>query len=225
MALMLALLGMLVLYFAIHLIVNRGRIVLRYLVTAILYSFVVGLPVAYFSFFPERLDPLLYIIYYVAVLSPFFGVEVYRSLKRRQTWTRVLLNLAGVVLLLSSPFLEAPLKLTAILAGLVLVTAFIVYHFRYPHLNAMWLAKAAEKAAADVEKDRKFSPKPVVLAVESRRTSLAKVRGLTLIFKRRNAIVRMTKDFHERMGRPNMEQFARKLVNLIREEAGESKSV
>jgi hypothetical protein len=36
MALMLALLGMLVLYFAIHLVVNRGRIVLRYLVTAIL---------------------------------------------------------------------------------------------------------------------------------------------------------------------------------------------
>jgi hypothetical protein len=89
----------------------------------------------------------------------------------------------------------------------------------------MWLAKAAEKAAMDAGKDRKFSPKPVVLAVESRRTSLARIRGLTLIFKRRSAVVRMTRDFHDRMGRPNMEEFARRLVNLIREEAGESRIV
>ena len=60
MTILLGLILMLVLYFGIHLLINRGKIKPMYLITAVLYSFMVGVPVAYFSYFPEKLNPLLY---------------------------------------------------------------------------------------------------------------------------------------------------------------------
>ena len=42
---LLALLAMLLLYFGIHLVINRGKIKLEYLLISILYSFAVGIPV------------------------------------------------------------------------------------------------------------------------------------------------------------------------------------
>jgi len=129
MTILLGLLFMLVLYFGIHLVINRGKIKLNYLVIAVLYAFMVGVPVAYFSNFQEKFNPILYIFYYVLVLSPIFGKELFNWIRGRQTWVRFVTNFIGVMLILSSPFVKLPEKFYLILAGLILITVFFYISF------------------------------------------------------------------------------------------------
>lgn len=207
---------MLLMYFGIHLVVNRGKIKFNYLVIAILYSFAIGIPVAYYSGAPDKFQAVFYVIYYAVFLLPFFGYEFYKCLKRRQTWGPFLLLFAGIILILLSPVLKLPVKFISIALGLVLIFGFFFHLFRYPHLNAMWLADTAKKAAENIEKDCRYSPKPVIVPIPSKKTSCTSAIGLYLLFKKNRAIVRMSKDFHEKMGRPNMEEYAKELVKRIK---------
>jgi len=224
MTILLGLLLMLVLYFGIHLAVNRGKIKLNYLVITILYSFMVGVPVAYFSYFPEKFSPLPYIIYYAAVLFPVFGIEIYNWIRGRQTWIRFVTNFIGVMLILSSPFFGFPIKPYLIVSGLFFITCFFIYLFRYPHLNPMWLEDTAYKAAENVEKNCGYSSKPVIVSVPTRTTSTSSIRGLYLLFKKKHAIVKISKVFHDKLGKPNMEQYAAELVKMIKTKTKEEKN-
>ncbi len=215
-SILLTLLAMLLLYFGIHLVINRGKIKLNYLIITILYSFAVGIPVAYYSGSPEKFHPVFYIIYYVVFLLPFFGYEFYKCLKGRQTWGPFLLIFSGIILILLSPVLRPPLKIMSILLGLVLISGFFSHLFRYPYLNAMWLADGAKKAAENIEKGCRYSPKPVSIPVHSKKTSCTSATGLYLLFKKDRAIVKMTKKFHEKLGRPNIEEYAKELVGRIK---------
>ncbi len=219
---LLGLLGMLLLYFTIHLVVNRGKIRFTYLATALLYSFAVGVPVAYYNNFPEKLRPSLYILYYALFLLPYFGIEVYNCVRKRQTWTRFILIFSGMVLILVSPFIEVPERVFLIGLGLIFVTAFFIHLFRYPHMNVMWLMDTALKAAENIEKNCKYSPKPVVLPIPSKKTHCAGAAGLFLLFKKNSAIVRLSKKFHDKLGNPNMEQYAAELVRRIKGKMKES---
>ncbi|MGB6339022.1 MAG: hypothetical protein WBF32_04545 [Candidatus Aminicenantaceae bacterium] len=225
MTILLGLLFMLVFYFGIHLIVNRGKIKFNYLIITVLYSFMVGVPVAYFSYFPEKFNPILYIIYYAVVLLPLFSLEFYNCIRGRQSWVRFLMNFVGVMLILVSPFVEIPEKLYMIGAGLVFVTGFFIYLFRYPHLNPMWLEDAAYKAGRNVEKNCGYSSKPVIVSVPSRITSSSSIRGLYLLFKKKHAIVKISKDLHDKLGRPNMEQYTTELVKMIKEKTKVEKQI
>jgi hypothetical protein len=213
---LLGLMGMLVLYFAIHLVVNRGKIKISYLVTALFYSFAVGIPVAYYSLFPDKLRPVLYITYYAVFLFPYLGIEIYGCVKKRQTWTRFVFIFSGLVLILGSPFVAPSVKPIFIGAGMLLITGFFIHLFRYPHLNAMWLADAAHRAAENVEKNCRYSSKPVVLPVPSKKTSCAESIGLFLLFKRNAAVVKVSKKLHDKLGNPNMERYAEELVKIIK---------
>jgi len=216
-SILLVLLAMLLLYFGIHLVINRGKVKLNYLIIAILYSFAVGIPVAYYSGAPDKFQPVFYIIYYAVFLLPFFGYEFYQCLKGRQTWGPFLLIFSGVILILLSPALELPVKFISIVLGLMLISGFFFHLFRYPYLNAMWLADTAKKAAENIEKDCRYSPKPVSVPTHSKKTSCTSATGLYLLFKKDRAIVKMTKKFHEKLGRPNMEEYARELVKRIKQ--------
>jgi len=208
---------MLILYFCIHMIVNRGKLELRYMAIAVTYSLLVGWPVFYFNLYPEKLNLVFYIVYYAVFLLPTYISELYSCLKRRQPWIRFILIFAGVNIILINPFLEGELKLLSLIIGLLLVFWFFVHLFRYPHLNPMWLDDAAKKAAANVEKDRKYSSKPIIVSIPSKSPSCAKSSGLFLLFKKKHAIVRIKKDFHRKLGSPDMEQFAEELVKRIKE--------
>jgi hypothetical protein len=216
-SILLVLLAMLLLYFGIHLVVNRGKIKLDYLVISVLYSFAIGIPVAYYSGAPEKFQPVFYMIYYGVFLLPFFGFEIYKCIKGRQTWGPFLLLSSGVILTLLSPVLQPPVKITSIAVGMVLITVFFFHLFRYPHLNAMWLADTAKKAAQNIEKDCRYSPKPVSVPIQSKKTSYTAATGLYLLFKKDRAVVKMTKRFHKKLGSPNMEEYARELVKRIRQ--------
>lgn len=224
MTILLGLLFMLILYFGIHLIVNRGKIKFNYLIITILYSFMVGVPVAYFSYFPEKFNSILYIIYYTIVLLPVFGIELYNWIRGRQTWFRFVTNFVGVMLILSSPFFEQPEKIYLILAGFIFLTCFFIYLFRYPHLNPMWLEDTAYKAAENVEKNCRYGSKPVIVQIPSRTTSTSSIRGLYLLFKKKHAIVKISRGFHEKLGKPNMEQYAAELVKTIKVKTKEEKN-
>jgi hypothetical protein len=208
---------MLVLYFGIHLVVNRGKIKFDYLVIAILYSFAIGVPVAYYSGSPDKFEPVFYMIYYAVFLLPFFGYEFYKCIKGRQTWGPFLLIFIGIILILLSPVLELPARFIIILLGMAIISGYFFYLFRYPHLNAMWLADTAKKAAENIEKDCRYSPKPVIVPIPSKKTSCTSAIGLYLLFKKNRAIVRMSKDFHQKLGSPNMEEYAKELVKRIKQ--------
>lgn len=214
-SILLTLLAMLLLYFGIHLVINRGKIKFNYLAIAVLYSFAVGIPVAYYSGAPDKFQPVFYVIYYAVFLLPFFGYEFYKCIKGRQTWGPLLLLFSGIILILLSPILNIPAKFVCIVTGLMLVSGFFFHLFRYPHLNAMWLADTAKKAAESIEKDCRYSPKPVSVPIQSMKTSCTSITGLYLLFKKERAVVKMTKKFHEKLGRPNMEAYARELVKRI----------
>jgi len=173
-------------------------------------------PVAYFSYFPEKFSPLPYIIYYAVVLLPVFGIELYNWIRGRQTWFRFVTNFIGVMLILSSPFIGFPEKPYLIITGIIFITFFFIYLFRYPHLNPMWLEDTAYKAAENVKKNCGYSSKPVIVHIPSRTTSTSSIRGLYLLFKKKHAIVKISKKFHEKLGRPNMEQYAEELVKMIK---------
>jgi len=214
-SILLALLVMLVLYFGIHLVINRGKIKFDYLIISTLYSFAVGIPVAYYSNAPDKFNAVIYVVYYAVFLLPFFGYEFYKCLKGRQTWGPFLLIFSGVILILISPALGFPVKFISILLGLILITGFFFHLFRYPHLNPMWLADTARKAAENIEKDCRYSPKPVIVPIPSKKTSCTSAIGLYLLFKKNMAIVKMKKEFHDKLGRPNMEDYAREIVKRI----------
>ena len=215
-SILIAFLGMLVFYFGIHLVINRGKIKFDYLVIAILYSFAIGVPVAYYSGSPDKFEPVFYVIYYAVFLLPFFGFEFYKCIKGRQTWGPFLLIFVGIILILLSPVLELPARFISILLGLALISGYFFHLFRYPHLNAMWLADTAKKAAENIEKDCRYSPKPVIVPIPSKKTSCTSAIGLYLLFKKNSAIVRMSKYFHEKLGSPNMEEYAKELVKRIK---------
>ncbi|UCE41600.1 MAG: hypothetical protein JSV17_01010 [Candidatus Aminicenantes bacterium] len=215
-SILLVFLGMLILYFGIHLVINRGKIKFDYLVIAILYSFAIGVPVAYYSGSPDKFMPVFYVIYYTVFLLPFFGYEFYKCFRGRQTWGPFLLIFIGIILILLSPVLEHPVKFISILSGLALISGYFFHLFRYPHLNAMWLADMAKKAAENIEKDCRYSPKPVIVTTPSKKTSCTSAIGLYLLFKKNRSIVRMSKDFHQKLGRPNMEEYAKELVKRIK---------
>ncbi len=215
-SILLVLLAMLLLYFSIHLIINRGKIKFDYLVIAILYSFAVGIPVAYFNGAPDKFQPVFYTIYYAFFLLPFFSHEFYKCLKGRQTWRPFILIFIGIILILLSPVLKLPEKYISIALGLVFVTGFFFHLFSYPHLNPMWLADAAKKAAENIEKNCRYSPKPVIVPIQSKNTSCTSAIGLYLIFKKNKVIVKMSKDVHDKLGRPNMEEYAQELVKSIK---------
>jgi len=212
---------MLLLGFGIHLLINRGKIEPKYLFFILSYTLLVATPVAYYSIFPEKLNLTFYIVYYVAVLLPTFLHQVYYNLKKRQTWTQFILVSIGVIFILISPFLDFRLRLWSIGIGWAFLAGFFTYLFRYPHLNPMWLDDVAKKAAANIEKDCKYSSKPVVVPVPSRKTSSTSTFGLFLLFKRDSVIVKISKDFHKKLGRPNMEKYAQELVKRIKEKIKE----
>lgn len=216
-SILLLLLAMLILYFGIHLIINRGKIKFDYLVIAILYSFALGIPVAYYSGISDKFHAVFYMIYYAIFLLPFFGYELYKCVKGRQTWGPFFLNLSGIILILLSPVVNLPERFFIILLGLALLSVYFFHLFRYPHLNAMWLADLAKKAAENIEKDCRYSPKPVVVPVSSKKTRSTSAIGLYLLFKKDRAIVKMTKKFHEKLGRPNMDEYAREIVKRIKQ--------
>jgi hypothetical protein len=208
---------MLLLYFSIHMIINRGKFELKYMVMAMAFSLLVGMPVYYFNLYPGKLPLILYIVYYAVLLVPYYIYEFYFCLKGRQSWMRFLLIFIGVNVILMNPFLQGSPKFISLAFGLSFVFGFFVYHFRYPHLNPMWLDDAAKKAAKDIEKDCKYSSKPVIVPIPSKRTSCTGSSGLFLLFKKRHAIVKVKKDFHAKLGSPNMERYAEELVKRIKE--------
>jgi len=212
---------MLLFYFVVHMLINRGKIEPKYLIFILVYSALIGTPVAYFNLFPERLNLLFYIIYYIVFLSPVLGREMYFCLKKRQSWTGFILVSIGVIPILISPFLDFSLRLLSIGIGWAFLTGFFTYLFRYPHLNPMWLDDVAKKTATVIEKDCKYSSKPVVVPIPSKKTSLTGTFGLFLLFKKTHAIVKMSEDFHEKLGRPNMEKYAEELVKRIKEKVRE----
>ncbi|MDH5386484.1 MAG: hypothetical protein OEY18_17420 [Candidatus Aminicenantes bacterium] len=217
------LLLMLILIFAINLIINRGKIELRYLLFILMYSLLVGAPVAYVNLYPKSFNAVVYVIYYVIVLLPSLGHEFYKCIKGRQTWRGFSLIFIGVVLILLTPLFELRVRYLVIGAGWILITGFFIYLFRYPHLNPMWLDDAVKKAAENIEKDCKYSSKPVTVPIPSQKTSCASSFGLSLFLKKKNAVVKMTKGLHEKLGRPNMEKFAEELVKKIKEKIREEK--
>jgi hypothetical protein len=204
------------LYFSIHLIINRGKIEVRYMFIAVLYSLLIGLPVTFFSLYPERMNLTFYVVYYAVFLLPVYVNEFYNCIKGRQEWRRLILIFFGVNLIILSPFAKGGLKMLLIVLGLLFVSGFFVYLFRYPHLNPMWLQDTAQKAAENIEKNCKYSSKPVVLSIPSKKTSCTKGQGVTLFFKKKNVIVKISKDFHEKLGKPNMERYAEELVRRIK---------
>jgi len=212
---------MLLFYFAFHMLINRGKIEPKYLIFIISYTLLMSIPVAYYNIFPEKLNLVFYIIYYAVLLLPTFIHQVYYSLKKRQSWTQFILLSVGIIFILMSPFLNLPLRLWSIGIGWAFLAGFFTYLFRYPHLNPMWLDDVAKKAAANIEKDCKYSSKPVIVLVPSRKTSCTGTFGLFLLFKRNSAIVKMSEDFHKKLGRPNMEKYAEELVKRIREKIRE----
>jgi hypothetical protein len=133
-------------------------------------------------------------------------------------------NFIGVMLILSSPFVKHPEKFYVIIAGFVFLTGFFIYLFRYPHLNPMWLEDTAYKAAENVEKNCGYSSKPVIVSVPSRTTSTSSIRGLYLLFKKKHAIVKISKVLHYKLGKPNMEQYAAELVKMIKAKTKEEKN-
>jgi hypothetical protein len=214
---MLTLFLMLLLYSCIHLIINRGKFEFKYMTIAVAYSLLVGLPVFYFNLFPEKLNLVFYIVYYAIVLMPVYINEFFSSLKKRQLWMRFILIFTGVNIILVNPFLTGKPKFWSLIIGLLLIFWFFLYLFRYPHLNPMWLDDAAKKAAADVVKERRYSSKPIIVPITSRSPSCSKSSSLFLLFKKKHAIVSIKKDFHSKLGSPDMEQFAEELVKRIKE--------
>lgn len=214
--------------FVIHMLINRGKIEPKYLLFILVYSLLVSVPVAYYNIFPEKLNLALYIVYYVVFLLPILFREMYHCLKGRQSWTRFILMSVGVLLILMSPFLDFSLRLLSIGIGWVFLTGFFTYLFLYPHLNPMWLDDAAKKSAINIEKDCKYSSKPVIVPIHSQKTSCTGTSGLFLLFKKTHAIVKISEDFHKNLGRPNMKKYAEELVKRLKkkireEEKGVSK--
>lgn len=207
---------MLLLYFSIHMIINRGKFDLKYMAIMVMYSLLVGLPVFYFSLYPEKINLVFYISIYALLLVPTYVREFYHCLKGRQSWLRFILLFIGVNIIIMNPFLEGSLKLLTVIIGLLFVFGFFVYQFRYPHLNPAWLDDAAKKAAKNIEKG-KYSSKPVIVSIPSKKTSCAGSSVIFLLFKKKHAIVRIKGDFHKKLGSPNMEEFAERLVKRIKE--------
>jgi hypothetical protein len=85
----------------------------------------------------------------------------------------------------------------------------------------MWLADMAKKAAENIEKDCRYSPKPIVVPIPSKKTSCTSAIGLYLLFKKNKAIIKMKKEFHEKLGRPNMDEYSRELVKRIKQKIEE----
>lgn len=219
-SIVIVLLLMLLLLFAIQMLINRGKLKLKFLLFILGYSLLVSIPVAYYNIFPEKLNLAFYIIYYAVFLLPNFLYQIYQCLKKRESWTRFILVSVGVIVILMSPFLDFPLRLWSIGIGWVFLIGFFTYLFRYPHLNPMWLEDVAKKAATNIEKDCKYSPKPVMVPIPSQKTSCTSMFGLFLLLKRKHAIVKMSEDFHKKLGRPNMEKYAEELVKRIKEKIG-----
>ncbi len=222
-SIVIVLLLMILLLFAIQVLINRGKLKLKILLFVLAYSLLVGIPVAYYNIFPEKLNLAFYIIYYAVFLLPNFLYQMYQCLKKRQSWTSFILVSVGVILILMSPFL-APnfsLRLLSIGVGWVFLIGFFAYLFRYPYLNPMWLEDVAEKAATNIEKGCKYSPKPVMVPIPSQKTSCTSSFGLFLLFKKKHAIVKMSEDFHKKLGRPNMERYAEELAKKIKEKIRE----
>ena len=220
---LLVLLLTLILIFIINLIISRGKLELKYLLFILIYSLLVGTPVAYVNMYPKSFNAILYAVYYVIILLPSLGHEFYKCIKGRQTWRGFFMIFIGVVLILITPLFELPVRYMAIGAGWILITGFFIYLFRYPHLNPMWLDDVAKKAAEKIEKDCKYSSKPVTVPIPSQKTSCTSSFGLFLLLKKKNAVVKMTRGLHEKLGRPNMEKFAEELVKKIKEKIREEK--
>jgi hypothetical protein len=87
----------------------------------------------------------------------------------------------------------------------------------------MWLADLAKKSAQDIKKDCKYSSKPVVIPIPSKKTSYTGSIGISLLFKKKNVVVKISRDFHEKLGRPNLEKYAEALVKNIKKRIREEK--
>jgi hypothetical protein len=110
---------MIVLYCSLHLLLNRGKVEIKYLIFIVLYSLIIGIPVAYFNYFPERFNLLFYIAYYTVTLTPNLYFHLRNCIKRRQSWISFFFLLLGLVFILITPGIKHHLKIYSIGLGFV----------------------------------------------------------------------------------------------------------
>ena len=202
----------------VHLILNRGKAHARGLFILLAVGVPFTVPVFATMYFELEIGLGLYSVAVLLAFTPFLLIMGKNIVKRRQPlfWPTVLI--LGILLVEFSPFVTTRLIPFSVALGITLVTIFLIRQFRYPFLNPMWLHAVVRLVAAEVEEHGRYSSKPIVVdsSFEGRHTTGA-IDGLSLIIKKDKVIVRISKKLHAALGRPNLKDFANRIVQRISE--------
>lgn len=207
--------GLVIFLAIIHLAMSRGKFEPKGFLLMMALGLVLGLPVAYVTFFPGRLNLLAYFLV-VPPLSLFFIVgELITLLKGRGPRIRSVCGIVGISSMVLVPVFPERLVLVPIIIGFAGIGIFLTYHFRYRALNPMWLHSIVVEAAKDLPKGCPFSPKPITVVIPSKKAFQSGVFGCSVYVRKDRTTVWLKKKLHKKLGEPNLELFARNVAELI----------
>lgn len=200
----------------LHMWLNRFKVKIKRLALLVLYSLGFAALITFAALFQESIPVYLYIILVCAILGPVLIKEVYSVIKKRQPLIIVILLILGITPCTMVPYIpDFTLKFVSMGIGLAFLLVFFLYLHKYPYLNPMWLETLIADTAADIEKNCKYTPKPVVIPRHSEKTWTTGFIGLQIIIKNDKCVVKMSRKLHTQLGRPNMETFAKALLNSM----------
>jgi hypothetical protein len=197
----------------VHMWLNRFKVKIKRLVLLLIYSLGFAAVITFASFFQNSIPLALYIIIVLAILGPVLGKEVYSVIKKRQPAIIVILLVLGIIPCTMVPYIpDFNLKFISMGIGLVFLISFFLYLRKYPYLNPMWLESLIIDTAAAIDKNCKYTPRPVIVERAADKTWTTGYIGLQIIIKKDKTVVRMSRKLHKQLGCPNMEEFSAAIV-------------
>ena len=215
---LLATLGFLIVFITgVNIILNRGKLYGKGLITLLLVSVPVAVPSFIKIYFDLQISIWLYTIVLSVALSPFFIIMGKSIVKGRLNplWLATLLS--GILLIEYIPFLPKRIMPYGAALGGCLTAIFLIWNYRLPYLNPMWLHATVRQAAADVQTKGRYSPKPITFDISLKnRYVTGSMDGLSIIVKKDKAILHISHKLHDELGSPNLQEFGKCLLERIR---------
>ncbi|MDN5343304.1 MAG: hypothetical protein PWP28_2179 [Oceanotoga sp.] len=102
-----------------------------------------------------------------------------------------------------------------IYTGLIFIVINAIIIYKNPYYNLNWLEGISFEIAKDIEKNCKYTNKPIIVNIKTNQNFLTGGNGLNIWLKKDRAIIKMSKKFHKKLGSPNMQEFSNKIIIQI----------
>lgn len=140
----------------------------------------------------------------VVYTSAYWFIMIY---KKRDRGIRYFMWLGVAIPYIIAPYYDGIISGLLLILGGTMSVIVLVYLYKHPYFNAEWLGGIMDEINSQVSRG-KYSSKPVVIYCFTGKRFITSSYGLRIIVKNDKFITKMSKKLHERLGHPNLEEFA-----------------